>query len=598
MIKTFKRWTFRKKVFFTQSGIFLFFMLVMFPVGRKAVHQIVKNSLEETSADLIIELKKQKNEAGMIDYLKNQDPFVFFNVGLINDKHELIYDVYLVKQLKEEFEPLHPTSHVEVTEAFAKGKGYDIGWSEIFDRKLAYVAIRFDFKDKVYVLRTAFPYSQVEILVSNFQLGMFTFEVLFLVVFTLITWWIFVRFSRPIQEIIEAIRPYREGSVSTVPRIMLKYPFSTDFKQLASTLNSLSEKVQRQIESVLEEKNEKETILETLGEGVIAVDKTGIVRYLNLTASKMLGISPKQLLGVSFLEHAETPRFDLLKKCQALLSIAQEEGSIAMDSIFFEEAQKKQYLDLIVATKKDGLGAVIVLQDKTNHYKVLEMGKEFVANASHELRTPITIIKGFAETLQEMSDIPPELFADILEKIVRNCERMDMLVKNFLTLADIENLSESRFQASDLEKVISNCKETLLSLHPGVKLEVRSLKGKITVPIDPDLIEMALMNILANAVKYSPPPAHIILEVQEKESNVEIKISDRGIGIAELDQEHIFERFYTVNKSHTRKLGGAGLGLSIVKTIIQKHQGSIGVTSVLGKGTTFTIVLPKTRLSA
>lgn len=503
MINTFKRWSFRKKIFFTQSAFFVFFMLVVFPIARKAVHQIVQNSLEETSADLIIELKKQKDEAGMIDYLKNQDPFVFFNVGLINDQYQLIYDVYLVKQLKDQFEPLHPTSHVEVTEAFTKGKGYDIGWSEIFDRKLAYVAIRFDFKGKVYVLRTAFPYSQVEILVSNFQLGMFIFEVLFLVVFTLITWWIFVRFSRPIQEIIEAIRPYREGAVQTVPRIVLKNPFSTDFKQLASTLNSLSEKVQRQIESVLEEKNEKETILETLVEGVIAVDKTGVVRYLNFTASKMLGISQKQLLEHLFLAHKETPRSDLLEKCQALLSIAQKERVISMDSIFFQEEEKKQYLDLIVSPKKDGLGAVIVLQDKTNHYKVLEMGKEFVANASHELRTPITIIKGFAETLQEMPNISPELFADIIEKIVRNCERMDMLVKNLLTLADIENLSESRFQACDIDRVIVNCKDNLLSLHPDIKLEVHTPQSKITLPIDPDLIEMALMNILENAVKYS-----------------------------------------------------------------------------------------------
>jgi two-component system phosphate regulon sensor histidine kinase PhoR len=248
-----------------------------------------------------------------------------------------------------------------------------------------------------------------------------------------------------------------------------------------------------------------------------------------------------------------------------------------------------------VSPKKDGLGAVIVLQDKTNHYKVLEMGKEFVANASHELRTPITIIKGFAETLQEMPNISPELFADIIEKIVRNCERMDMLVKNLLTLADIENLSESRFQACDIDRVIVNCKDNLLSLHPDIKLEVHTPQSKITLPIDPDLIEMALMNILENAVKYSPPPAHVILEVEEKEQNIEIKVSDHGIGITLPDQEHIFERFYTVNKSHARKLGGAGLGLAIVKTIIQKHQGSISVTSTLGKGTTFTIILPKRR---
>ena len=572
-------------------------MLILFPFGRKAVYGIVKNSLEETSADLIDELKKQKDESGMIDYLKNQDPFVFFNVGLINDKYQLIYDVYLVRQLKDEFQPLHPTSHVEVTEAFAKGKGYDIGWSEIFDRKLAYVAIRFDFKEKIYVLRTAFPYAQVEILVSNFQLGIFTFVVLFLAFFTLITWGIFVRFSRPIQEIIEAIRPYREGSVQTVPKITLKYPFSTDFKQLASTLNSLSEKVQMQITKILEEKNEKETILETLVEGVIAVDRGGVVRYLNSMAAKMLGNSEKAFLGHLFLENKETTRLDLLKKCQILLKDVEGKQKIATESISFQEGQKKQYFDLIVVPKRDFLGAVIVLQDKSNDYKVLEMGKDFVANASHELRTPITIIKGFAETLQDFTDITPVMLADITEKIVRNCERMDTLVKNLLTLADIENMSESRFQACEVSHLINNCKETLKSLYPHVNLKVELPSKPLMLPIDPGLIEMALMNLLSNAVKYSTKPAKITLDIQTKENDIDIKISDKGIGISEEDQEHIFERFYTVNKSHSRKLGGAGLGLSIVKTIIEKHQGRISVDSHLGKGTTFTVTLPKVRFS-
>jgi two-component system phosphate regulon sensor histidine kinase PhoR len=225
------------------------------------------------------------------------------------------------------------------------------------------------------------------------------------------------------------------------------------------------------------------------------------------------------------------------------------------------------------------------------------MGKDFVANASHELRTPITIIKGFAETLQDLSDISPSMLAEITEKIVRNCERMDLLVKNLLTLADIENMSESRFQPCNIEHLLMSCKETLYSLHPEVKLEIHLSHKQVILPADCDLIEMALMNLLGNAVKYSSSPAQIIVEVQERPADVDIKISDKGIGISDEDQEHIFERFYTVNKSHSRKLGGAGLGLSIAKTIIEKHQGSISVASTLGKGTTFTIVLPKVRSS-
>ena len=597
MIKLFKTWSFKRKVFVSQIVIFVIFMIVLFPFGRKAVYQIIKNSLEVTSADLIRDIGKQKDEEGMIEYLKHKDPYVFFNVALINDKYQLIYDVYLFNLLQKEFKSLDPAQHLDVTEAFNTGKGYDIEWSEIFDRRLAYVSIRFDFQGRVYVLRTAFPYAQIEILVTNFQLGIFTFGVLFLAFFTLVTWGIFVRFSRPIQEIIEAISPYQEGLVQTVPQITLKYPFSTDFKQLAATLNSLSEKVQSQLKSVLEERNEKRTILETLIEGVIAVNQQGVVRYLNFTASKMLGIAKEDLLGQLLLNYKEAEHPELLRKCQALLKIVQEDQVIAMDSVFFEEGQKKQYIDLVVVPKKDYMGAVIILQDKSNHYKMLEMGKEFVANASHELRTPITIIKGFAETLQDLSDLSPEIITNIIQTIVRNCERMDALIKNLLALADIDNMSEDRFQPCSLETLLNHCKETLLSLHPTVKLEIQGLNSKIVIPADASLIEMALMNLLENAVKYSSPPAQITVTIEEKGDEVDIRISDKGIGIPEEDQERIFDRFYTVNKSHSRKLGGAGLGLSIVKTIVHKHQGLITVTSKLGEGTTFTLVFPKYRAS-
>ena len=224
------------------------------------------------------------------------------------------------------------------------------------------------------------------------------------------------------------------------------------------------------------------------------------------------------------------------------------------------------------------------------------MGKDFVANASHELRTPITIIRGFAETLQDLPEISQEMLADITEKIVRNCQRMDTLVKNLLTLADIENIPETRFKPCNLSALIDNCIHLLLSIYPDAQIHIEKNREEIFVSADSDLLELALMNLFDNAAKYSRPPAEISISLHQEGDEVKISISDRGIGIPEADLEHIFERFYTVNKAHSRRLGGAGLGLSIVKNIIDKHDGSITAESVLGKGTTFTIILP-TRLS-
>ena len=229
---------------------------------------------------------------------------------------------------------------------------------------------------------------------------------------------------------------------------------------------------------------------------------------------------------------------------------------------------------------------------RQSEYKVIEMGKDFVANASHELRTPITIIRGFAETLQDLPEISQEMLAEITEKIVRTCIRLDKLVKSLLTLADIENLSKERMQEVNLVMLAENCVRTLLTAHPNAHVKLHSPEASIPIYAEGDLIELAILNLMENAVKYSQGPAEIEVKIEPMGDEVQLKVTDRGIGISEVDLSHIFERFYTVNKARSRKLGGAGLGLSIVKTIVDKHHGKIAVESELGAGTTFTMIFP------
>jgi two-component system phosphate regulon sensor histidine kinase PhoR len=586
--------SFRQKVFFSQFVIFFLFILLLFPFGQQAVNQIVRHSLEETGGDLIVQMKKQPSEAAMIEYLKGQELFVFFRVSLINEDCQLVYDSQLLHESQGKTPPLYPSAHPEVIEAFKSGAGYAVGWSDIFQRKFANVAVRFDFQGKKYVLRTAVPFVQVEILMRNFQIGIFTIDIFFLIFFSFMTWFIFSRLSRPIHAIIDAVRSYQGGKEESIPEIHLQGAVDDDFSRLAQTLNSLSEKVRSQIRTLIEEKNEKEAILESLVEGVIAVDADGLIRYVNFTGSKMLGVSKRHLIGHPFPEEVLEGKADLLKKCRLMLKGAQDHNTIVTDSVSMGEGAKI-YLDLIAAPKPFHSGAIIVIQDKSSHYKVLEMGKDFVANASHELRTPITIIKGFAETLQDLPEISDDMLADITEKIVRNCQRMDTLVKNLLTLADIENIPETRFQDCDVISLIESCHHMLITVYPDVQVEIKHEKERALVPADPDLLELAFMNLMNNAAKYSNRPSKITITITSAGEEVKIDIADRGIGIPEEDLDHIFERFYTVDKAHSRRLGGAGLGLSIVKTIIEKHEGTISATSTLGKGTTFTILLPRHR---
>jgi two-component system phosphate regulon sensor histidine kinase PhoR len=387
---------------------------------------------------------------------------------------------------------------------------------------------------------------------------------------------------------ISAIKPYEEGKVEHLPAIHLsKYTSARDdFKRLADTLNSLSNRVEAQIAALKHERNEKEAVLDSLIEGVIAVDDRGQVTFANHMAIKMLEIHEHQMVGakLSDLQHEEF--HDVLIACQ-------HQQEVLTFTCQLNELQKV-YLDVVAVPMGRDRGAILVLQDKSLHYKALEMRKDFIANASHELKTPITIIKGFAETLQDMPHLSPQMVQEITSKIVRNCTRMEKLVKNLLKLADIENLPRSRQQRCRMSEVAETCKQMVESVYPTAQINIRKPMEEPYVLGDAELLELAVMNLMDNAAKYSKPPAQIVIIIEPVSAQEQLKIivADKGMGIPKEDLEYIFQRFYTVNKAHSRQLGGSGLGLSIVETIIEKHFGKISVTSTLGEGTTFTILLP------
>ncbi len=587
---------FRQKIILSHVLLFLVFALFSFPFIEKTVSRIVFNNLEMNSFNLLHRIQTAKDETEMIARLKESEGYFFFRVSLFDAKGAALYD-----SSKGEFSPEAPSINLpasELEEILQKKVVFRVGESPVYAAKLAYVEIAFDVNGSKYILRTAIPFSQVEEFTAQFKLWFFAFCALALLFFGSVTWLIFHRINYPIRQIVTAIKPYQSGQEEIIPRLELSKSIDEedDFYKLAQTLNSLSDRLRLQIKNITDERNEKEAILESLGEGVIAVDAEMNIRYINFTGTKMIGVPKRQLLGRPFPLTENKPFSVLLEKCRYLLEACQEKINVLTDSISVGDG-KKIYLDLIAAPKAQRNGAILVLQDKSSHYKVLEMGKDFVANASHELRTPITIIKGFAETLEDLPELPREMVVDITEKIVRNCQRMDTLVKNLLTLADLENLPESRFQECDLVALAETCKQVVRAVYETAQIQIEKSSESIVVAADPDILELAIINILDNAAKYSNPPAKITVKLDQKGEEATIAISDRGIGIPPADLEHIFERFYTVDKARSRRLGGAGLGLSIVWTIIEKHHGTISVTSTVGEGTTFTIRLPILRPS-
>lgn len=578
--------SFRQKIFVSYLTVFLVFIVLMFPFITRWVHQIVLQSMEARATEIIANIQDAPNHDALIRRLKDQKSLMFFRSSIITNEHKVLYDSHTKRLLGPKFSQDYVVDHPEVLQAFQEGTGYQEDYSQILNQKFAYFAKAFDFHGKTYVLRTAFPYQYVREVLHDFEIGFLGLSILILLLFSLMTWVVIHYLTKPIQRIINAVKPYQEGSQHTLPEISLgNGNANDDFNKLAYTLNSLSLKIQNHIDTITKERNEKETILESLVEGVIAIDDDMQVTYTNHMAMKLMNHADSIMIG---------KRFETLQqeRCGNLLRQCQQEKKPLNDTLEIYREGKKLYLDIVAAPKKDNAGAILVLQDKTAHYKIFEMRRDFIANASHELKTPITVIRGFAEALHDNPNLPLEMQQEVTNKIVRNCNRMAALIKDLLTLADIENIPSSRLSLFDVAELTNHCCSMLAEVFPDAQVTIDKRKEEVLLFADRDLLELAIMNLIENAAKYSNRPAQIRVTIDTEGEEILIKVADKGIGIPFVDQEHIFDRFYTVDKAHSQKMGGSGLGLSIVKTIVEKHFGTITLESELGKGSTFTIRLP------
>ena len=345
---------------------------------------------------------------------------------------------------------------------------------------------------------------------------------------------------------------------------LILFGITTFFQQFASTKT----------------KRSRHSLFDALQEGVVILDWEGRILEINLKGKKLI---PRVSIGDLFFDHS------MMSGHQGLFNNLKETRVNQMTTVCGENRVAHLKLSILEARKR----VLVTLIDRYEHYQKEQLGKDFVANASHELRTPITIIKGFAETIYDLPEISEGMLQDFTEKIVRNCERMDNLIKNLLTLADLDYLPKARLQECDLVGLVDNCSQTLLTLYSDIQIESLHNQEMIAIDGDPDLLENAVMNLLENAAKYSNKQALITITVEDRPDSVALTISDHGVGIPSEDLGKVFDRFYTINKSHSRQLGGAGLGLSIVKTIVSKHDAKIEVSSTVGKGTTFTLTFEK-----
>ena len=356
---------------------------------------------------------------------------------------------------------------------------------------------------------------------------------------------------------------------------------------LENAFNIMTNELKQKLKEVNRQKKQIETILLHMTDGIIAFDAKGKIIHINPAAKNLLVLSDEE---------------DNFEKVFGKLNIdVNLEKVIYLDNWTSSEQRKDigdRFLNILFAPFQDEndrpAGVVTLIQDITEHVKLDNMRKEFVADVSHELKTPITSIMGYSDTLLE-GEYDEETRKKFLNVISSEARRMARLVTDLLTLSKYDNNKvNSEVTSFDLGELVKRCQEKLQFEIDKKGHEVECFVTASVPPVVADKfgIERVILNILSNAIKYTPDNGKIKVYVGFVYNDAYIKVIDNGIGIPEEDLTRIFERFYRVDKARSRELGGTGLGLSIAKEILDKNKGSIDIKSEVGKGTEVVIRIP------
>jgi two-component system phosphate regulon sensor histidine kinase PhoR len=409
-------------------------------------------------------------------------------------------------------------------------------------------------------------------------------------VVAVLVWWFTASVTRPLSEMQDGAERFARGELG----YKLAVPMSYELGGLATSLNQMASQLQERINTIVRQSNEQQAVLASMSEGVLAVDDQERLITVNAALCQLLSVDPAKARGRMLREVIRNA--DLLRFVARALKTRQP-----IDDVIVVRGDEEIYLQArgaaLYDARQEGIGAVIVLNDVTHFRRLEQIRRDFVANVSHELKTPIAAIKGSVETLQDGAIQNAADAERFLAMMARQAERLDAIIEDLLSLSKIEE--EERTSALELhftplipvlEAAIHDCEPR--GSERGVQIQL-SGDESITAPINEPLLGQAVVNLLDNAIKYSSDGGHIQVNLNSVADAVTIAVSDHGCGIPPEHLSRIFERFYRVDKARSRKLGGTGLGLAIVKHIVQAHRGSISVRSVAGAGATFTITLPK-----
>lgn len=435
------------------------------------------------------------------------------------------------------------------------------------------------------VLRISLPLAELQNLNSQMFYSVL-YAILFCFIITIITAVIFTDIlAKPIHEVAKAAQHITEGDYS----IKIYTRDKSVVGKLARSFNVMSAKMKENIDTLTRQNAELEAILSSMTAGVVAINDSNEIFVYNKAFIEILNLENKELLGQSIYNVIRSATlFETIDQVRERKKHVEREGTLIKDSL--------KYIRIAATPlSMEGqhcFGVLLIIEDITKIKKLESIRSDFVSNVTHELKTPLTSIRGFIDTLKAGA-IKEEAVANrFLDIIDIEAERLYNLIQDILLLSEIESKREYEMVPCDINQCVSSVIE-LLSSKANNKVKIIFSPQPFLKPFvcNPDRMKQLLINLLDNAIKYTEEGS-ITITCWEKDNYLLLGIKDTGIGIGEEHLSRIFERFYRVDKGRSRKMGGTGLGLSIVKHIVELYNGKISVNSKLGAGTEFTISLP------
>ncbi|HEL8964366.1 TPA: PAS domain-containing protein [Listeria monocytogenes] len=579
-------------------SFFILFFVVMVIVGvfsgelMKSTYLNMKENQLEDDAKILLQTTNMENldldkDAATIQ--KSLDPLgedIDARITVINSKGDVVADT------KKDPEKLdNHMNRPEVTDILKKGEsvGISIRESDSLGYSMLYVAVPVKHQGKTDgVLRISISLESVDAAVAKLWGNLALIFGIALVIIAAISVFIARKITRPVREIIEVSTDLANHKYDS--RIHGK--ISGELQDLSISVNTLAESLETQMFEIKQNEQRLNAIVQNLVSGVMLINVDKQVIMTNRTMYQILGET--EITGKPFYEVIKSFALSQLIEATFETKTIQQKEIILY---FPREMILDASVSPILGENGEITGIILLLHDITQIRHLENVRSEFVTNVSHELKTPVTALKGFAETLLDGAMYDEVLLKKFLTIIKEESDRLHRLIMDILALSRIEqNPVAENVELVDVDEVIEQSARTIFEMATEKNIRVtipEKTSASVMIETDRDKLQQIVINLLSNAINYTPVDGKVEVKLIEQEAEVIIEVTDNGIGIPAKDIDRVFERFYRVDKARSRHSGGTGLGLSIVKHLVENCGGRIEVESQEEVGSTFRVTLPK-----